>query len=172
MQRVRHRRGGGLAQDRARDRISAFVYGNITVLGAVVALTPSSVESGQGSVVVAATAGTTFISHLVSDRIAAKIGVPAESDRPQPLRSEFRDAMPIATTALLPFVLLLLAAVDVLPAWIALAIAALTVVVRLAATGLVVERISGHRSRTGVWAGFSLALGSAVIAGVKALLTH
>ncbi|NAZ81657.1 hypothetical protein GTR02_07480 [Kineococcus sp. R8] len=141
------RRDGGLGVTRARHRTTAFVYGNITVLGAVLAVGAGAVASGSAVLAVLATALTTFVAHVVADVVAAR--VTDGPDQPPPpeheLREELRDATPVATSGLLPAVVLGLSALDVLPVAVAQPLAALVVVVRLALTGVVVERLSGVR---------------------------
>jgi hypothetical protein len=47
------------------------------------------------------------------------------------------------------------------------------IVLRLAATGIIVRRISGNASRlAGLWSGFALAGIGVVIAALKYILTH
>lgn len=103
----------------------------------LLALSRTSVESGQGSVVVAATAATTFLAHVLADWVASRI---EPDDRPGlpgvTPGEELRDALPIAISASTPFVLLLLSALDFVPASIVLLVAVLIVGLQLAASAL------------------------------------
>ena len=147
------------------------MYGNVTVLGAVVSVSEEQTAGGRAVVVVLATAVATFVAHVVADLVAARIG-PDEPD-PRELREEVRDTVPVASSAVVPAALLGLGALGVVAPWVAQLLAAGALLARLAATGPVVERLSGRRaSPAAVWGGVGLAVLGAVIAGVEVLLTH
>ena len=175
MSSLRHRRDGGLDVGRARARTSAYVYGNITVLAAVVATTPYSLAGWDGVVAVVATALATLLAHVIAESTSHRIGAgdgpgPAHA---APFRDELRDVLPIATSGALPAALLALGTLGVLPLLVAEVLATAVVVVRLAGVGLVVERLSGRKPSAGaLWGGIGLAVVSAVVAGLKAVLTH
>jgi len=169
------RRDGGLDVGRARRRTSAFVYGNITVLGAVVAVGAAGVRDGSAVLAVLATALTTFVAHVVADVVSSR--VTAEPDGPphaeHEVREELRDATPVATSGTLPALVLALGWLTQADAGAVQLLAALVVVVRLALTGVVVERLSGRpASPAALWGGVGLAALSAVVAVVKAVTTH
>jgi hypothetical protein len=174
MASIRHRRDGGLEVDRARHRTSAYVYGNITVLGALFAVDPHAVETGSGAIAVAATAVATFIAHIGADLVSDRVRPDHVPSTPRgEIVGELRDATPIATSGSIPVLVLVLGALGVLPAQLALWIGIGVVVVRLASTGIVTERISGRRpSATALWGGIVLAAISVVVAVGKAVLTH
>ena len=169
------RRDGGLGVLRARRRTSAFVYGNITVLGAVVAVGAEAVGSGAAVLAVLATALTTFVAHVVADVVSSRVtdepGAPPHAGHE--VREELRDATPIATSGSLPAAVLALGWLTGLPPGPVQLVAALVVVGRLALTGVVVQRLSGRApSPAALWGGVALAVVSAVVAVVKAVTTH
>jgi len=169
------RRDGGLDVVRARRRTSAFVYGNITVLGAVVAVGAGAVHDGTAVLAVLATALTTFVAHVVADVVSSRVtsGPDAPPHPEHEVREELRDATPIATSGTLPAVVLALGWLTALDAGAAQLLAALVVVARLALTGVVVQRLSGRpASPAALWGGVALAALSAVVAVVKAVTTH
>lgn len=174
MASIRHRRDGGLDVDRARHRTSAFVYGNITVLGALVAVDPHGVETGHGAIAVGATGVATFIAHIAADLVSERVRPDHVPRKPrEEILEELRDATPIATSGAIPVFFLLLGTLGVLPAQVALWIGIAVVVLRLASTGLVTERLSGRGpSATALWGGIVLAVVSAAVAVAKAVLTH
>lgn len=174
MASFRHRRDGGLDVVRARHRTSAFVYGNITVLGALVAVDSRAVETGHAAIAVAATAVATFIAHIAADLVSERVRPDHLPGRPrEELAEELRDATPIATSGVIPVLLVLLGTLEILPAQLALWIGIAFVVLRLAITGVVTERLSGRGpSATALWGGIVLAAVSAGVAVAKALLTH
>ncbi|MFB9376378.1 hypothetical protein ACFFKU_12685 [Kineococcus gynurae] len=162
---LRHRRDGGLDVGRARARISAYVYGNITVLAAVVAATPHTLERWDGVVAVLATAVATLLAHVIAESVAHQVGPRA--------RHELRDATPIATSGGLPAAVLALGTLGVLAPATAQLLAALVAVLRLAGVGVVVERLSGRPpSVAALWGGIGLAVVGAVVAVLKTVLTH
>lgn len=170
MTSLRHRRDGGLDVGRARARTTAYVYGNITVLAAVVATTPYSLDGWDGVVAVVATAVGTLLAHVIAESASHRIG--AEEGTPW-VRGELRDVLPIATSGTVPAVVLALGTLGVLSLQLAEVLATLVVLVRLAGVGLVVERLSGRKPSAGAfWGGIALAALSAVVAVLKAVLTH
>jgi len=160
--------------ERARARTTAFVYGNILVLSAVLTATPESVGDGQAALVVVATTVTTYLAHVVAHAVGGAVG--QDPTRPRPRGegpAELRDAVPIVSSGTAPAVVLLLAWWTDLATGTAVAVAAGVTVLRLASMGLVIGRLSGHEpSGRQWWAGVVLAVVSAVIAVLKVLLTH
>ena len=157
---------------RSRTRISSYLYGNILVLGAVVASSPASILQGTAVIIVAATTLTTFLAHMVAHGVAQQLGR-TEADAQAHLRQELRDAVPILTSGTIPVIMLALGALTVLtPQWAEI-IASGVLVARIAFTGILVERMSGKRPSLGVaWTGLTLAAVSLVLVAVKVLLTH
>jgi hypothetical protein len=161
--------------ERVRSRVTAYVYGNVLVLAAVVGCAPESVRSGRAVVVVLATMVTTYLAHVVAHRVGEGVG--RRRDEAQlHLRAELRDATPIITSGAVPALVLGAAAVAGLEGgWAASAqlVAVLVPVVRLAATGSVTSRlVPGGPSRSAFWSALGLAVAGSLIAVVKVLLTH
>lgn len=169
---LRKHRGPDLDLDHARNRSSAYIYGNILVLAAVASASPSSIEHYGALVVVLATTITTFLAHVLSHGLGQQIGRSDEDSRLH-LAQEFRDAVPIATSGAIPAVVLLLGGLGLLsPLW-AQIVAAAIVVGRLALAGILIERMTGRSTSGGVlWSGFVLAAASTVIVVLKVLFTH
>jgi len=151
--------------------VSAYIYGNIFVLAAIVATSPENIANWTGVVIVVATSATTFLAHVVAHNIGQSIG--RTDDLRLHLAQMARDAVPIMSSGTGPAVLLALGAVGWLPPELSQLLAEAFVVLRLALTGIVVRRISGTSSRlAGLWSGFALAGISVVIAALKEMLTH
>ncbi|MCE0538063.1 hypothetical protein LWF15_21445 [Kineosporia rhizophila] len=160
-----------LDEDRARSRISAYVYGNILVLAAVIG-TVGAHDHDKSWLVVLAAVLTTYIAHIFAHNVGERLGrTPRE--HAGHLRQEIRDAVPILSSGVAPtliFAGLALHRFDPLAAEIA---AAGLVILRLAATGLAVERLSGRRtSAATLWSGIGIAVTGAVIALIKVKLSH
>ncbi|TNM70279.1 hypothetical protein FHN55_00935 [Streptomyces sp. NP160] len=161
--------------ERVRSRVSAYVYGNVLVLAAVVGCAPESVRSGRAVVIVLATMVTTYLAHVVAHRIGESVGRRQEEARLH-LRAELRDALPIVTSGVLPALVLLVASLvgsEGTAGAVAQLVAALVPVVRLAGTGSVTARMAaGGPSRSAFWSAVGLAVAGSLIAVVKVLLTH
>lgn len=156
---------------RAQERVSAFTYGNILVLGAIATAKPSYVEDGHAVVLVLATTVTTYLAHVVAHLVGGAIG---RAERPpHDTRDDLRDAVPILSSGSLPALILLVAWLADLDPDVLLPLAAASVVVRLAGMGLLVARLSGHPpSGRQLWAGIVLAGISLVIVGLKVAFLH
>ena len=161
--------------ERVRSRVTAYVYGNVLVLAAVVGCAPESVRSGRAVVVVLATMVTTYLAHVVAHRVGEGVGR-RHDEAALHLRAELRDAVPIVTSGALPALVLAATAVAGLEGAAAAAAqlaAALVPVARLAATGSVTSRlVPGGPSRSAFWSAVGLAVAGSLIGVVKVLLTH
>lgn len=161
------RRDGPLHGSSARRRISAYVYGNVTVLGAVATVDLPGIASGAASVVVLATAASTFAAHILADAVAERVDA-VEAPDPHGFLRRMRDSTPIVTSGVAPAAVLGLATLDLVAPAAALPLAGALVVVRLALTGPMVERFRGHPvSPAAVWGGLVLALLGTLIVGLK-----
>ena len=174
---LRSRRGAPphLPIERARARLSAFVYGNLLVLGALIGARPESVGDGQAIVLVAATTVTTYVAHVAADLVGEALGRAVE-DRREHTRVELRDALPIISSGGPPALLLGAGALGWLD-WLGssgvLLLAIGFVVARLASTGWVAGRFSTGSSRRRVfWTGIGLAGLGLAVAVVKVAFTH
>ena len=162
-----------LPSHRARARLTAYIYGNVLVLGAVATATPETIENGHAVVVVLATTITTYLAHVFAHEVGASVSPEIEGQETE--REEFRDALPIISSGTLPALVLLAGAlitrIDL--GW-AEFVAVIVVVVRLAGTGALVARLGGPpaSSRRTFWAGIGIAAVGLGIATLKAWLLH
>lgn len=148
----------------ASRRLSAYVYGNILILAALVPFQEED-DARHAIVVVIGTALCTFIAHAFSEFLAGDGSV-----HPRTLISE---SLPILTTALVPLLLLWLSRVTRLEMPTALLIAEIVLIGRIASTGMVAARLRNEKSR------FRVLLAGVVVAAValgivllKVALTH
>jgi hypothetical protein len=148
----------------ARERTTAYIYGNILVLAAVVQATFDDV-TWRSVVVVLGTAATTFMAHAFAGVITSATWSWST------VRHEARDSMPILTSGFVPAVLLSLAVFG-MPAGIAVVLAEVLLIVRVAAIGNVAARLTGEPTSTStVIAGIVVALLALVIVVIKVVLT-
>ena len=190
------RRGDPLPPRRAASRLSAYVYGNIMVLAALVTASAHAVENGEAVWLVLGTGLTTYIAHVFADLVAGSSipeahGQDTQADgsaapdaqaptheRPgdaarRHVRHELRDATPIISSAILPAIALALGWADVLPTAWAHGIAGAVVVLRIASVPIVVARVRGEEvSMKVIVAGLLTAALAAVVVLLKVLLAH
>lgn len=153
-----------LPPEDARHRTTAFIYGNIVVLAALVPINFHEI-GGEDLVTVLGIAVTTFLVHVFADVVTSPWS--RES-----IRRGLRDSAPILTSGVLPSVLVLAALLGA-PALVALLLAEFLLVLRLALLGVVVARLQSRPTSPGpVWAGIGLAVVALVIVLIKAVLPH
>ena len=170
--RIRRHVGPDLSLDRARIRVSAYVYGNILVLTAVAGVGPASILDWSALFVVAGTTVTTFLAHILANTIGQQLERTGEEAQLH-IRDEVRDSLPIASSGSVPALMMLLGAVGIVPPLWAQLIAALIIVGRLAFLGILVEKMTARKSTFGtLWSGVVLAGLSVIIVGAKILVTH
>jgi hypothetical protein len=154
-------------------RISAFIYGNILVLSALILLSPQGLQTTRNFVYVLGVGFSTFIAHVVSDLFAHLLRHPDGKGLSAKLEDDLRDALPIATSAILPTIFLVAAWLGWLEAELAWAIAIGVTLLRLSLLGPIAAWIA--REPLSLWpllAGVLLASLIAFIAVLKAVLTH
>ena len=170
---LKPRRRHDLPVERVRGRVGAYIYGNILVLAAIFAISPEGIVHWNAVIVVVATSATTFVAHVVAHNTGQAVGRAGEEGLRLHLAQEARDAVPIVSSGTGPAVLLALGALGWLPPGAAQTLAEAYVVLRLAATGIIVRRLSPASSRlSGLRSGLALAGVGIVIAALKEVLTH
>ena len=158
----------GLPRERAASRVESYVYGNVLVLAVVAASDAASVRDGHAALLVIGSAVSTFVAHV----LAVVVAHPGHEDGSS-LRDSVRDSVPIATSGLLPTLVLLAGWQGWLSAPAAVIVALATIVVRFVLLGSVVSYLDGERSTwKNVLIGVGLAVAGLVVAGVKLVLTH
>jgi hypothetical protein len=154
---------------RAASRVSAYVYGTVLVLAAVVGVTPEAVGSGAGALVVVGTVLSTFVAHV----LAHSVGELVTGGLHRELRDAVRDATPILSSGVLPAVLLWLAATGSLSEVWGQSLAALVGLVRVAGIGVVYRRLQADVPfGRAVVVGAVAAAVALVVVVLKLTLTH
>ncbi|CRK50342.1 conserved membrane hypothetical protein [Rhodococcus sp. RD6.2] len=152
-------------------RISAYVYGNILVLTALIPLNHSTGIT-RASLVVIATSLSTFVAHA----FAESVGRSARSGRQLTTTeriAELRDSVPVLTSGLVPALVVGIGGLGLIELSTALILAEIWVVTRIASITYVITRLRGERP-TGQTLIGSLVLGviAVVIVAIKLFLTH
>lgn len=169
---VRYRADPDLSREAAAARITAYVYGNILAFATLVPLTAEDVHHYHATLLLLGVAASTYLAHIFSDMIGNRV-----RDDEQPTRAhalhEMRNATPIITSAVVPAIVLALAALDRFTADHAILASEIYLFVRMALIGLLVQRLRAERpSGHNLIAGLLLAAAAGGIALVKVNLAH
>jgi len=165
------KRGEPLPAADAASRTSAYVYGNILVLAALVPLCIADVRSGTAVLIVLGTAVSTFFAHLFAETVGGSMRVEQLSGW-RAFRHHIRDAVPVLTSGLVPTVLLALAWLNLAPHTAMVVTAEVLLIVRIGWTGVVVGLHGEPSSLRLLLTGVALSVLGAVVVGLKVLLTH
>ncbi|MGI5157152.1 hypothetical protein [Microbispora sp. CA-102843] len=169
---VHFRANRTLTGERAAARISAFVYGNVIVFAAMVPLTEEDATRWHALQVVLGVAVSTFLAHVFAELVGHSSRADERLTRAE-IWNELRDSRPIATTALVPSLLMAVASAGWLPGTTALIASEIYLLARIAIIGLVMERLRSRRSSMrALLAGLVLASTAAVITFLKVALGH
>lgn len=161
-----------LSRSDAATRISAYVYGNLLVLAALISQVPADAVSGRATTVVLATGLTTYLAHTFAEALGERIRYDVKPS-PQMIAHELRNALPILSSTAIPAALLAAAWLGWLPAALALGLAQGVTVLRMGLLGVVLGRLRRQRaSLRSLLTGVGIAAACAAIAILKAVLLH
>ncbi|NLV79913.1 MAG: hypothetical protein GXY65_11345 [Rhodococcus sp.] len=164
---TRHR---PLPERSASGRMSAYIYGNLIVLATLVPITTTS--QYVGIAIVLGTSFSTFLAHAFAEAVALSVHEGKELSRAERL-GELRDSVPILSSAVMPCLILATAWVGWLEPRTAQILAEVTVLVRIASTVFVIQRLLGRRPTTStVVAAAAIAVTATIVVVVKIALTH
>lgn len=159
-----------LDRDNAASRISAYIYGNILVLTALVPVVTA--EKHLGILVVAGTAVSTFLAHSFAETVARTVREQHTTTVADRIRA-LRNSVPILTSAVLPCAVLAAGWLGWLQPRTAQILAELVILVRIGGIVFVIGRLRGrHPTRATAIAALLLTLAAALVVIVKIALTH
>lgn len=162
--------GRPLDRNNAASRISAYIYGNILVLAALIPVVTA--DKHVGILVVLGTALSTFVAHVFAEAVGHTVRAgtaPTRAGRGH----ELRNSVPILSSAVLPCAILATGWVGWLEPRVAQILAELAVLARIGGTVFVIGRLKGERpTRASVLAAVLLTSAAATVVIVKILLTH
>jgi hypothetical protein len=160
-----------LDKDNAASRISAYVYGNILILTALIPETVARSDS-RTIAIVAGTALSTFIAHAFAEGVGKSVRSGRILTTTERI-AELRDSVPVLSTAVVPIAVLATAFFGWLEPFTAQLIAEVTILIRIASMVFVITRLRGERpSGNTVIAAGVLALVATAIVVFKIVLTH
>ncbi|MEE2032223.1 hypothetical protein [Rhodococcus chondri] len=163
-----HRRP--LDNENAASRISAYIYGNILVLAALVPVTTS--DEHVGILVVLGTALSTFVAHVFAEAVGQSVRERSALTRAEKLR-ELRNSVPILSSAVLPCTILAIGLLGWIEPRTAQIVAEVAVLVRIGGIVWVIGRLKGESpTRASVVAAVLLTVVATAVVIVKILFTH
>ncbi|MBU2666956.1 hypothetical protein KOI35_25935 [Actinoplanes bogorensis] len=169
---LRYRADESLSGERAAARISAYVYGNILVFATLVPLSDEDVAHGHALTLTLGVAVSTYLAHVFAEIVGHNARAGASMTRADVIH-ELRDSTPIATSAVVPCLLLAAAWAGWIEGGNAIQISEVYLMIRIALIGFLVQRLRSERpSFRTLLAGVLLAVVAAGISLVKALLGH
>ncbi|MGK8506951.1 hypothetical protein ACRS5S_02495 [Nocardia asiatica] len=154
----------------AASRISAYIYGNVLILAALIPVTPSAED--VGILVVLGTALSTFIAHAFAEGVGQSVRQ-TRALTPQERWADLRDSLPILSSAVLPSVILAGAAIRWVEPRTAQVLAESAMLVRIGGIVFVIGRLHGERPHRSTMLGaVLLACAATTVVAVKVVLTH
>jgi hypothetical protein len=154
----------------ASRRITAFVYGHLVVLGALLALLPTTAVSGQGALTILGAGLSTFIAHAFADMLGRRIGHGHRSVLGA-LLAAARHSLPIVTAMLVPIGVLAIGGWFEIDETLVQLAAELVICVRIGMVGATAERFRGRpSSHRFVLVGVGIALAAATVSIAKVAL--
>jgi hypothetical protein len=164
------RRRDDVEPERAESRVSAYVYGNVLVLAAVVGASPASVLSGTAVALVIGTVLSTYVAHVLAHSVGSLFG---GADGRTAVLVQLRDAVPVISSGGTPALLLAAAGLGWLPGLWGQGLSSAVLIGRIAATGVVYRRLREDVPLRKAWTVGALAAAVAALAVVlKLTLTH
>ncbi|MFD5176641.1 hypothetical protein ACFWM1_12595 [Nocardia sp. NPDC058379] len=159
-----------LDQGNAASRISAYIYGNVLILAALIPVSPSA--ENVGILVVLGTAVSTFIAHSFAESVGRSVREGAPQTAADRL-ADLRDSLPILSSAVVPCVVLAAAAFGWLQPRTAQVLAEVVMLVRIAGIVFVIRRLQGRRpDRSTLIGAVALGCAATTVVAVKVVLTH
>lgn len=134
---------GQVAEEIAASRISAYAYGNILMLAALIPITHNESWTRPIAILVG-TAASTFAAHAFTDGVAraAQSGTPLT--RQQRWR-ELRNSLPILSSAAVPILLMLTVPLGWFKPSSALLVAEIAILLRISSMAFVIGRLRAQR---------------------------
>lgn len=156
----------------AAHRISAFIYGNILVLAALIVVSPEQIETGYALTVVAGTGLSTYLAHCVAEQQEIHV-LHGHKANPEILKRAARNALPILSSTAIPTMMLWLGYQGITSVDTAWTLANALITIRLLFNGVVVARYREEKvTLRAILSGLVLAIVATAVALLKAYLTH
>lgn len=152
--------------------MSAYTYGNILALGALVLVAPADIEHGHALILLLATGFTTLLAHGLAELQEHRLLHWRWANTSDYLHA-LRNSVPILSSTSAPAVALLLAMADVIPPQWAWYLAIFFLIARFFSLGFVISHFRKEKiSFRTLVAGIIFAAVGLGVALLKAVLTH
>ncbi|WP_174187005.1 hypothetical protein [Nocardia barduliensis] len=159
-----------LDRDNAASRISAYVYGNVLVLAALVPVAAG--DKHVGILVVLGTALSTFVAHVFAETVGHSVRRRSALSKAEKIR-DLRNSVPILSSAVLPCTILATGWLGWLEPRTAQVVAEITVLIRIGGIVFVIGRLNGERpTRESLFGAVLLTVIAATVVIVKIFLGH
>ncbi|MEO9326776.1 hypothetical protein [Gordonia aurantiaca] len=160
-----------LDRDHAAPRISAYIYGNILILAALIPL--HLTEDYVGILIVLGTAFSTFVAHVFAEAVGRRVHEGPIHPTKSMILHHLRDSVPILTSASVPCLILAAAWLGWLEPRTAQLAAEIVILLRIGGTMFVIDRLNNERSgRATLIGSAAVTLVATAIVVVKVILTH
>lgn len=156
----------------AAHRTSAFIYGNILVLAALIVISPEQIETGYALPVVLGTGLSTYLAHCVAEQQEIHV-LHGRKVNPRVLKRAFRNALPVLSSTAIPTVILSLGYWKLTSVDTAWTLANTLIIIRLLFNGIIVARYREEKiTLRAILSGLVLAIAATAVALLKGYLTH
>ncbi len=160
-----------LDRSNAASRISAYIYGNILVLAALVPVVTE--QKYVGIAIVLGTTLSTFVAHVFAEAVGHSVREGAQLTAAERW-AEVRNSVPILSSAVMPCAILAVGWIGWLEPRTAQLLAEVAVLVRIGGIVLVIGRLNGKRPPGKGWltSAAVITLVAVTVVFTKVLLTH
>ncbi|GAB83603.1 hypothetical protein RVF83_09800 [Gordonia rubripertincta] len=164
-------RSNPLDREHAAPRISAYIYGNILILAALIPL--HLTDDFVGVLIVLGTAASTFVAHVFAEAVGRRVHEgPVHPTKTMVLRN-LRDSVPILSSASVPCLILAAAWMGWIDPRTAQIAAEIVILLRIGGTVFVIDRLNNERpSRATLIGAAAVTVVATVIVVIKIVLTH
>ncbi|HEY5855704.1 MAG TPA: hypothetical protein VIW24_17060 [Aldersonia sp.] len=163
-------RGTPVSRHDAASRISAYIYGNILVLAALVPIPVA--DKSLGVVVVVVTALSTFVAHSFAEAVGESVRQGTALTAAERW-AELRNSVPILSSAVLPSIILACGWIGWLEPRTAQVLAEIAILLRIGGIVFVIGRLRGERPNAAtMWGAVVLGVAAIMVVALKLVLTH
>ncbi|GAB99100.1 hypothetical protein GONAM_07_00210 [Gordonia namibiensis NBRC 108229] len=164
-------RSNPLDREHAAPRISAYIYGNILILAALIPLHLN--DDFVGILILLGTALSTFVAHVFAEAVGRRVHEGAIHPTMKTMLHHLRDSVPILSSASVPCLILAMAWIGWIDPRTAQLAAEIVILLRIGGTVFVIDRLNNERpSRATLIGAAAVTVVATVIVVVKVVLTH
>ncbi|ASR01679.1 hypothetical protein [Gordonia rubripertincta] len=164
-------RSNPLDREHAAPRISAYIYGNILILAALIPLHLN--DDFVGILILLGTALSTFVAHVFAEAVGRRVHDGAIHPTMKTMIHHLRDSVPILSSASVPCIILAMAWIGWIDPRTAQLAAEIVILLRIGGTVFVIDRLNNERpSRATLIGAAAVTVVATVIVVIKVVLTH